>query len=113
MADAADRFANLSRDFRGCAVLGPDGVVAATGDAERWAESGKALLEAADRAAGEPATHAHVATEEGEAFAVRESGLEMIAVTERFALASLVLADMRATLREAAAGLAAHAREAA
>ena len=44
------------------------------------------------------ATHAHVATEEGEAFAVRSGDLAMVAVTERFALASLVFADMRAAL---------------
>jgi hypothetical protein len=43
-----------------------------------------------------------VATEDGEAYAVRLAGLAMVAVTDRFALASLVLADMRATLRDLA-----------
>lgn len=113
MADAASRFTDLSTDFRGCAIFRAGGVLASTGDAERWIEAGRALLDAADRAAGEPATHAHVATEEGEAFAVRLGELEMVAVTERFTLASLVLADMRAALREVAAALAAPEAEAA
>lgn len=60
------------------------------------------MLAAADSAAGETATHAHVATGEGEAFVVRLGTLAMVAVTGRFTLASLVLADMRTTLREAA-----------
>jgi len=75
--------------------------MAATGSETRWAAAAGALLEAADRAAGEKATHAHVATEEGEVFAVRSAGLSMVAVTGRFTLASLVFADMRAALRQA------------
>ncbi len=45
------------------------------------------------------ATHAHVATEEGEVFVVRSGDLAMVAVTARFTLASLMFADMRAALR--------------
>jgi hypothetical protein len=41
-----------------------------------------------------------VATEDGEAFAVRLEELAMVAVTERFTLASLVIFDMRAVLRD-------------
>ena len=87
--------------------------MAASGTPAQWADAGSALLEAADRAAGSQATHAHVATEEGEVFAVRSSGLAMVAVTSRFTLASLVFADMRATLRLAQAVPAPAAAEAA
>jgi hypothetical protein len=45
-----------------------------------------------------------VATEAGEAFAVRQSGLAMVAVADRFTLASLMLFDMRTVLRDLASG---------
>ena len=100
-AQAARRFAALSGEIRGCAILAGGEVLAASGRKARWAEAAQALLKAADRAAGEQATHAQVATEEGEVFAVRSAGLSMVAVTGRFTLASLVFADMRAALRQA------------
>ncbi len=99
---AATRFRGLSNEIRGCAILGPRGVLAATGDLDAWAAPAAAMLAAADAAAGGNSSHAHVATEEGEAYTVRVAGLAMVAVTDRFTLASLVLADMRATLRELA-----------
>ena len=101
--DAPSGFLSLSNEFLGCAILGPAGVVESSGDDALWRERGQSLLDAADRAAGSRATHVHVATEEGEAFAVRCGEFAMVAVTSRFTLASLVLADMRATLRRAAA----------
>ena len=52
-----------------------------------WAEAGRGMLAAADAAAGEPVTHAHVGTEDGEAFAVRHEGFALVAAAERFALA--------------------------
>jgi hypothetical protein len=96
-----ERFAAASPDVRGCAIFEADRVLAASGPGARWAEAGPALLDAADKAAGKPATHAHVATEEGEVFAVRSGDLSMVAVTARFTLASLMFADMRAALRVA------------
>ena len=48
----------------------------------------------------------HVATEDGEAFAVRQGDLAMVAVTERFVLASLMLFDMRSVLRDLTSGTA-------
>ena len=101
---AITRFGGLSREIRGCAILGPEGVLAASGDAERWREPAAALLRAADHAAGGTASHAHVATEDGEVYAVRLSRLAMVAVTDRFTLSSLVLADMRAALRDLVRG---------
>jgi hypothetical protein len=108
-ADAAERalvrMREMSADLRGCAILGPDGMVlAATGDPERWGEAATELLAAADAARGEPVVRAHVATEDGDAFALREGALAMVAVADRFTLASLMLFDMRAVLRDLAAG---------
>jgi hypothetical protein len=100
---AITSFVGRTGEVRGAAILGPAGVLAASGSESSWSEAGEALLDAADRAAGSPATHAHVATEEGEVFAVRAGPLVMVAVASRFALASLVFADMRAALRDACA----------
>jgi predicted regulator of Ras-like GTPase activity (Roadblock/LC7/MglB family) len=95
----------MSPDLRGAAILGSDGaVLAATGAPERWREDAATLLEAADRADGEAVEQVHVGTEQGEVFALRHAGLTAIAVTERFALASLTLFDMRALLRDLAGG---------
>src|SRR5918994_1903825 len=58
------------------------------------------LLGAADLAGDEAAEHVHVGTEDGEVFAVRHRGLAMVAVSERFTLGSLMIFDMRTTLRE-------------
>src|SRR5689334_8266669 len=96
----------MSADMRGCALLGPGGqVLAATGEADRWEPAAAELLSAADAAGDEPASHVHVATEDGEAFAVRHEDLAMVAVTDRFTLASLMIFDMRAVLRDVAGEL--------
>lgn len=98
---AVARMGEMSADLRGCALLGPGGeVLAATGDPARWADAAGALLEAADSARGEPAGHVHVATEDGEVFAVRNGGLAIVVVAERFTLASLMTFDMRTVLRD-------------
>jgi hypothetical protein len=89
--------------MRGCAILTADGeVLAASGESDRWGEAARDLISAADAAGAEPVAHVHVATGDGEAFCVREADLVAVAVTERFALASLMLFDMRAALRELA-----------
>jgi len=106
-AEAALAFlAEMSPDLRGAAILGPAGtVLAATGEeAERWGEDSAALLSAADAAEGAPVEQVHIATEQGEVFAIRNEGLAAVAVTERFALASLLLFDMRSMLRELGRG---------
>jgi hypothetical protein len=103
---AVARMREMSADLRGCAILAADGsVLAATGDAESWSRAGAELLGAADSARGEPVARVHVATADGEAFALREGGLAMVAVADRFTLASLMLFDMRAVLRDLAAAL--------
>lgn len=104
-AEAALAFlAEMSPDLRGAAVLGPEGeVLAASGEQpERWGEDAAALFAAADAAEGVPVEQVHIATEQGEVFAIRNEGLAAVSVTERFALASLMLFDMRSMLRELA-----------
>lgn len=94
----------MSPDLRGAAILGTGGaVLAATGEADRWREDVAALLGVADRAGGEPVEQIHIGTEQGEVFAFRDGELTAVAVTERFALASLMLFDMRSLLRDLAA----------
>jgi predicted regulator of Ras-like GTPase activity (Roadblock/LC7/MglB family) len=107
--DAAERalafLTEMSPDLRGGAILDSKGaVLAASGDAGRWREDAAALLGVADRAGSEPVEQVHIATEQGEVFALRHAGLIAVAVTERFALASLLFFDMRAILRDLAAG---------
>ena len=98
---AVARMRTMSLDLRGCAVLGGDGeVLAASSDPGRWKEAAAILLGAADLARDEPAEHLHVGTEDGEVFAVRHGDLAMVAVSERFTLASLMVFDMRTVLRD-------------
>lgn len=101
---AVARMGEMSVDLRGCAVLNGEGEVLASSEGTGWARAGAAFLEAADAADGERATQVHVATEDGEAFAVRDGQLAMVAVAERFTLASLILFDMRTVLRDLASG---------
>jgi predicted regulator of Ras-like GTPase activity (Roadblock/LC7/MglB family) len=97
--------AEMSPDMRGGAILAGDGsVLAASESPERWAEDAAALFAVADRAGGEPVEQVHIATEQGEVFALRHEGIAAVSVTDRFALASLLFFDMRAVLRELAAG---------
>src|SRR5689334_15464560 len=100
---ALDFLAELSPDLRGAAILDSSGSVLAAHDRpERWGEDVAALLRAADRAGDEPAEQVHIATEQGEVFAIRHDGLTAVAVTDRFALASLLFFDMRSILRDLA-----------
>jgi len=103
-AEAALAFlAEMSTDLRGAAILDVAGaVLAATAEPERWREDAANLFAVADSAGGEPVEQVHVATEQGEVFALRHQGLAAVAVTERFALASLMFFDMRSTLRDLA-----------
>jgi len=107
-AEAALAFvAEMSPDLRGAAILAADGaVLAADGEPEAWRDDVAALLAAADGAEGRPVDQVHVAGEAGEVFAVREAGYVAVAVTDRFALASLLLFDMRSALRLLAQGKA-------
>jgi len=104
-AEAALAFlAEMSPDLRAAAVLGPQGevVAASGGEPDRWAADAAVLFAAADVAERVPVEQVHIATEQGEVFAIRNAGLAAVSVTERFALASLILFDMRSMLRELA-----------
>ncbi|HXS48009.1 MAG TPA: hypothetical protein VN756_11165 [Solirubrobacterales bacterium] len=91
----------MTPDLRGAAIVGPGGaVLAASGDSDRWGEDVVALFAVADRAGGEPVEQVHIGAEQGEVFALRHAGLAIIAVTERFPLASLTFFDMRSLLRD-------------
>ena len=100
----------LSPEMRGGAILDSGTALAATGELGEWGDAAAELLSAAG--ADERFEQIHVATEAGEVFAVREGSLTAISVTERFVLASLMAFDMRATLRDLAAGTANGAAEA-
>jgi hypothetical protein len=103
-AAALEFLAEMSPDLRGAAILGPEGEVLAVtdGDAGRWEDDAAALFAAADEAEGAPVEQVHIATEQGEVFAIRNAGLAAVSVTERFALASLMLFDLRSVLRQLA-----------
>lgn len=104
-AGALAYLGEMSPDLRGAAIVGTGGeVLAAAGSPERWREDVAALFAAADRAGGEPVEQVHIGTEQGEVFALRHAGLVAVAVTDRFALASLLLFDLRALLRDLAGG---------
>jgi hypothetical protein len=95
----------MSPDLRGGAILAGDGrVLAASDQPSRWRDDAASLFEVADGAGEEPVEQVHIATEQGEVFALRHAGLAAVAVTERFALASLLFFDMRSILRDLAAG---------
>ena len=104
-AGALAYLSEMSADLRGAAILAADGAVLAAGDhPDRWREDAAALFEVADRAGGEPVEQIHLGTEQGEVFALRHAGLAAVAVTDRFALASLTFFDLRSVLRDLAAG---------
>lgn len=95
----------MSPDLRGAAILGDRGEVLAASDSPgRWKRDVARLLAVADDAGEEPVEKIHIGTEQGEVFALRHGGLIAVAVTERFALASLLFFDMRAVLRDLASG---------
>jgi hypothetical protein len=99
--------------MRGGAILDQAGdVIASGGEPSDWGAATKELMEAADRAGPDPAEQVHVATEEGEVFALRHAGLTAVAVTERFVLASLMAFDMRSVLRDLASDRSVTAKEA-
>ncbi len=104
-ASALAYLTEMSPDLRGGAILDAEGdVLAASGRPERWRDDVAALLAAADKAGEEQVEQLHIAGEQGEVFAVRQAGLVALAVTDRFALSSLLLFDMRAILRDLAEG---------
>ncbi|HKJ36077.1 MAG TPA: hypothetical protein VKA36_05880 [Solirubrobacterales bacterium] len=92
-----------SAEMRAAALLDADGRQIASTDGGDWSGAGAALWGAADELGTEarsPAAQLHVATGVGEVFSARCAEACVIATSERFALASLILSDLRALLRE-------------
>ncbi len=101
---AVERLAAASADLRSVALLRADGEVLAATTPNDWAVQAKELWDAAAASGADP-QQVHVATEDGEVFAVRSAaGMAAIAVAQRFALASLMFCDLRAALRDLDAG---------
>lgn len=91
----------LQPQLRSAAVLAPDGgSIEASGDPSGWDAPARRLLDAAGLREGEEDWQLHVATTQGEVFGVRAGGAVMLAVTERFVLASLLLHDLRMVIRD-------------
>lgn len=99
-AEAVARLREMSAGVRGCAILDRGGEVLAASGPGDWAASAAELWRAAEAAARPAPTQIHVSTEEGEVFAVRLAAASVVAVTDRFTLASLMFCDLRAALRE-------------
>lgn len=99
---AVAKLVELSADLRACALIGADGAVLASSAEAPWGETAAELWSAADAAGPEagPASQVQVAAEAGEVFAARAEGVTALAITDRFALASLMFCDLRAALRE-------------
>lgn len=93
--------AELQPGLKAAAVFGSDGALkACEGDRAAWERSGVALLELIDASVEAGAVEAHIATRLGEVFLQSRNGCRLVAVAERFVLASLFSFDMRAVLRE-------------
>lgn len=90
----------MSVDLRECAILDPAGRQLAASADGSWEGCGAELWDAASDSAKASPNQIHVAIEEGEVFAVRTAAGTAIAITDRFALASLMFCDLRAALRD-------------
>lgn len=98
---AVARLGEMSVDLRACAILGTDGEQLAVSVEAGWSACVSELWSAAADPDRPRPTQVHVATLDGEVFAVRcPSGRSAVAVTDRFALASLMFCDLRAALRD-------------
>ena len=103
MADAAAAalayLDQLQPELRAAAILDrSDAVMAAVGFNNGWQAQTERLITLID--SDRVAREAHVATQSGEIFLVREGEFALLAVTHRFVLASLVSFDMRTVLRD-------------
>lgn len=99
-AAALEALIETSADLRAAALLGPGGKVLAASSEGDWESGARELWKAAEEADPDP-QQVHVATDDGEVFAVRSpGGNSAVGVAQRFALASLMFCDLRAALRE-------------
>lgn len=98
-AELLERFIADSLELREGALFDPAGrQLFATDDAD-WSTGAARLWEAAESGARQ-VSYVHVGTEAGDVLGVRGPAGSAIVISERFPLASLVLSDLRAVLRE-------------
>jgi hypothetical protein len=98
---AIAKLVEMSLDLRACAILDAEGEQLAASSEADWAAGATELWSAAGDDSSASPTQVHVATIDGEVFAARDAdGRSAVAVTDRFALASLMFCDLRAALRE-------------
>ncbi len=96
---AVERLIEMCAELRSCAIVDDAGTVLAESAPNDWGRQVAALWRATE-ADGREAIQVHVADEAGELFAARAGGVTAVALTARFALASLMFCDLRAVLRD-------------
>jgi hypothetical protein len=103
------RLCELSADARAAVLLDAAGALTASSEsdparARALGESARALLEAVDRAPGEPAQQLEVQVPGGAVYASRTPRWTLAVVARRNTLSSLMLWDLRAVLGELEGG---------
>ena len=100
-AAALEYLAQLQPDLRMAAIIGPDDeIIQAGGGSEGIGKAIDVLVTEIHSEPGKRPAEAHIATGFGEVFVVWEGDLQLVAVAERFVLASLLSFDMRTVLRD-------------
>jgi hypothetical protein len=100
------RLLELEPEIRAAAILDRDGGVleCTTSGPPDFGSAAADVVDVIDAAGSKPVDSCHIASPDAEVFVVREGDLALVAVTERFVLASLMAFDMRMTLRDLAGG---------
>lgn len=98
----------LEPEIRVAAIIDGGGAVLESSETgtSNFGPAAVGLIEAVDGAGNKPFDSCHIASDDAEVFVVREGDLSLVAVTERFVLASLMAFDMRMTLRDLPGGQA-------
>lgn len=98
---ALEYLQQLQPDLRAAAVFAGDAKpLASLGPEDPWTGPGGALLNRIDEIASNRAKEAHIATANGEVFVIAGDEMRLVAVSDRFVLASLLTFDMRTVLRQ-------------
>lgn len=98
-AEAVAELMDESAGLRSCALLRRDGSLLAQSSEVEWNAAVDDLWSAVASPGGASPVQIHVATEDGEIYAVRDDFAVAVAVTDRFTLASLMFCDLRSALR--------------
>ena len=75
-------------------------VECSVGASSGFTEAAAKLVSEVEAGGGEPIDSCHIASDDAEVFLVREAGMTLVAVAERFVLSSLMTYDIRMTLRD-------------